>query len=66
MFAQVQTVFVVRVGVVQMENLAEMLAELRVVFAQILEDGGTGTKPVPQIEAPSCTFPEDQDGNTAH
>ena len=48
-----------------MENLAEMLAELRVVFAQILEDSGTGTKPVPQIEAPSSTLPDDQDEATA-
>jgi hypothetical protein len=48
-----------------MENLAEMLAELRVVFAQMLEESGTGTKPVPQIEAPSWTFFEDRDENTA-
>jgi hypothetical protein len=49
-----------------MENLAEMLAELRVVFAQILENSGKGTEPVPQIQAPSWPFPEDRDEHISH
>ena len=49
-----------------MENLAEMLAELRVVFAQILENSGTESKALPEIEAPSWTFPEDRDEDISY
>jgi hypothetical protein len=38
-----------------MEKLAEALAELRVVFAALLENSVTESKALPQIEAPSCT-----------
>jgi hypothetical protein len=48
-----------------MENLAEMLAELRVVFSQILENSRTESRALPQIEAPSSTLPDDQDEATA-
>jgi hypothetical protein len=51
-----------------MEELAEMLAELRVVFAELLENSGTESKALPQTEAPSSTFPEDpaSDEDTRH
>ena len=45
-----------------MEKLAELLAELRVVAIELLElSDGTESKPLPQIEAPSCMFAEDRD-----
>jgi hypothetical protein len=49
-----------------MENLAEMLAELRVVFAQILENSGTETKSLPQTDVPSWTFAENRDEDISH
>jgi hypothetical protein len=51
-----------------MEKLAEMLAELRVVFTELLENSGTESKALPQTEAPSWTFPEDlaPDEDTRH
>jgi hypothetical protein len=44
-----------------MEKLAEMLVELRVALAEILENSSTESKALPQIEAPSLTLPEDRD-----
>jgi hypothetical protein len=41
-----------------MEKLAETLAALRVVLTEILENSDTESKPLPQIEAPSCTGPK--------
>jgi hypothetical protein len=43
-----------------MEKLADMLVELRVALTEILENSGTESNALPQIEAPSSSSLEDQ------
>jgi hypothetical protein len=43
-----------------MEKLADILVELRVALAEILENSGTESKALPQIEAPPSSSPEAQ------